>query len=267
MLVMMKKKQLKPGDRVPRYSWGPQILKPLIAQRGLSQAGVARQLAALDKQRNALHLSADQDRAHTKQFEDRVYKWTKGDVEHPRGPIMADLCRILSVEPGFFENVPAPGNPNLTMSRETPSRRSDFTLAAPIAISHASIPIRGRSMAGKEGALIFSSGDVVGRVDAPSDISVVPDAYAVYVTGDSMTPVYRPGHILIVNPYMPPNPHDDVVIQVTKDNGATIEGYVKRFLSMDEKHVKVCQFNPEQTLRFPRDQVVAIHTVIYGKRR
>lgn len=122
-------------------------------------------------------------------------------------------------------------------------------------------------MAGKEGALVFSPGDVIGMVDAPADIATVPDAYAVYVTGESMAPVYRPGHVLIINPYLPPNPQDDVVIQISRDNGATIEGFVKRYVGADEKHVKVSQFNPPQTIRFPVAQVIAVHSVVYSKRR
>lgn len=261
----------KPAQKTePKHSWGPGLLKPLLEEREISATELARKLVELELSRSGRHLSAANFAKEAKKMVNKVHSWTSGRVEHPRGQIMIDICRILGVEPNFFIRNVNPDDSKHFFSagaKRNIATSYEFVPTSAPTIRQSAIPIRGRSMGGSGGALIFSDDDVVGMTDAPADIAGVPDAYAVYVIGDSMQPVFRPGHVLIVNPHLPPNPQDDVVIQITRDHGATVEGYTKRFLSMDDETVKVCQFNPEKTLTFPRSQVVAIHTVCYGKRR
>jgi hypothetical protein len=41
-------------------------------------------------------------------------------------------------------------------------------------------------------------------------------------------------------------------------------GYVKRFVSMDSRTLKLAQFNPRKILEFPRANVVSVHRSIMG---
>src|SRR5262249_26816986 len=61
------------------------------------------------------------------------------------------------------------------------------------------IPVYGHAMGGKDGEFVLN-GNQVSEVLAPPNLSHVPDAYAVYVVGDSMEPRYFAGETVFVNP-------------------------------------------------------------------
>lgn len=128
----------------------------------------------------------------------------------------------------------------------------------------ARIPIRGQGMGGKDGALIFHNDQNLGDTEAPPKLADVPDAYAVYVIGDSMLERYRHGEVVYVHPYMPVRKDDDCVVQIKASDGDAPVGYIKRFISMDDKTLKLLQLNPRKTLTFPRNQVMAVHRIIMG---
>ena len=64
------------------------------------------------------------------------------------------------------------------------------------------IPAYGHAVGGKDGEFILN-GNQVTEVLAPASLSSVPDAYAVYVVGDSMEPRYFAGEVVFVNPRLP----------------------------------------------------------------
>ncbi|BBB99374.1 phage repressor protein C with HTH and peptisase S24 domain [Bradyrhizobium elkanii USDA 61] len=125
------------------------------------------------------------------------------------------------------------------------------------------IPIRGKGMGGKEGYLILAD-QYLGDVLAPPALVDVPDAYAVYVIGDSMLERYQHGEIVYVHPYAPVRKDDDCVIQISMGDGEPPHGFVKRFVSMDDAQLKVRQLNPKKVITFPRNKVLAVHRIIMG---
>lgn len=124
------------------------------------------------------------------------------------------------------------------------------------------IPLRGQSMGGKDGALIFGGDDNLGDILAPPSLSGVPGAYAVYVIGDSMLERFRHGEVVYVHPHMPVRKGDDCVVQIDMGNGDR-HGWVKRFVSMDDKFLKLTQLHPKRSLRFPRKSVISVHKVVF----
>lgn len=127
----------------------------------------------------------------------------------------------------------------------------------------ARVPVRGQAMGGSDGVLIFSDQNL-GDMLAPPSLADVPDAYAVYVVGDSMLERYQHGEVVFVHPYMPVRRNDDCVVQLREDEGGPLLGLVKRFQSLDDKNLKVLQLNPRKVLTFPRSRVVAVHRIIMG---
>lgn len=120
-------------------------------------------------------------------------------------------------------------------------------------------------MAGKEGVLFFAGDDdVVGHIEAPPRLAGVPDAYAVYVIGDSMSPRYEPGEVVCVNPYLPPRRDDYVVVKISEDNGVTVAGFIKRFIEMNERELRCSQLKPIKTLKWPRKNVIAVHRIVWA---
>ena len=118
-------------------------------------------------------------------------------------------------------------------------------------------------MEGRGGGLEFMTEgrDVVGVVDAPASISTVPGAYAVYVMDNTMQEALRQGYVAYVNPHVPVRKDDEVVIQANFDKDCTV-AWVRRFVSMDDKVVKVRQLNPPKVLTYARKDVVAIHRIV-----
>jgi phage repressor protein C with HTH and peptisase S24 domain len=73
------------------------------------------------------------------------------------------------------------------------------------------IPVRCAARGGDEQEMFLEDGPIDHR-PAPTFVSNVRDAYAIYVVGESMTPMYRPGQLLYVNPHKPLTPGRGVVI-------------------------------------------------------
>jgi phage repressor protein C with HTH and peptisase S24 domain len=127
----------------------------------------------------------------------------------------------------------------------------------------ARIPIRGTSMGGREGYLILGD-QYLGDVLAPPALVDVPDAYAVYVIGNSMLERYQHGEIVYVHPYAPVRKDDDCVVQISMGEGEPPHGFIKRFVSMDDNQLKVRQLNPKKVLTWPRAKVISVHRIVMG---
>jgi phage repressor protein C with HTH and peptisase S24 domain len=123
------------------------------------------------------------------------------------------------------------------------------------------IPVYGQAVGGKDGEFVLS-GNQVFEVAAPPSLSLVPNAYAVLVVGDSMEPRYFAGETVFVNPRLPISRGSFVVAQISKGEEAEPRAYVKRFVSQDAKRLRLEQYNPKKILEFPMSTVVAIHRIV-----
>jgi phage repressor protein C with HTH and peptisase S24 domain len=144
-----------------------------------------------------------------------------------------------------------------------PPQQNQNARIAELVRGFAKIPIRGVAMGGKDGYVILGE-QYLGDVLAPPALADVPDAYAVYMVGDSMLERYRHGEVCFVHPYAPVRKDDDCVIQIAMGEGEPPHGFIKRFISMDEKQLKVLQLNPRKVLTWPRNRVLAVHRIIMG---
>lgn len=173
-------------------------------------------------------------------------------------------------EPGTIDSkVPANGTPKGSVSDTEQFISKDVIsvqnarLGAPIP-GYTRVPLRGQGMGGKEGALIFTADDNFGEIEAPPRLHSVPDAYAVYVRGDSMLDRFRHGEVVYVHPYEPYKFDDDVVVQIQRGDGGPVLGYIKRFVSFDDRSLKVRQLHPKKTLTFPTNTVLAVHKIVFA---
>jgi phage repressor protein C with HTH and peptisase S24 domain len=149
----------------------------------------------------------------------------------------------------------------------TPQReRANARIGKPIEdpFSWQTIPVYGQAVGGVDGRFIFN-GQKITDVIAPPSLGNVAGAYAVYVVGDSMEPRYFAGETIYVHPRLPIRKGDFVVVQVKADDDHEHAplGYVKQFVSMDERRLKLTQYNPAKTLEFPRHSVISIHKIVF----
>ena len=127
----------------------------------------------------------------------------------------------------------------------------------------ARIPAYGQAVGGRDGEFILNGNRIV-DVLAPPSLAGVPDAYAVYVVGDSMEPRYFGGEAVFVNPRLPVRRGDFVVAQIAVVDGEPPHAYIKRFVARDARMLRLEQFNPRKTLAFPVGRVISVHRIIMG---
>jgi phage repressor protein C with HTH and peptisase S24 domain len=125
------------------------------------------------------------------------------------------------------------------------------------------VPVFGQAAGGSDGEYHFN-GTIVDYVSCPPGLEDVPDAYAVYVDGESMSPRYEPRDTVWVHPGKPALAGDDVVVQIEDNNhGLGPRGYIKRFVGWTDKVLRLHQFNPDKELTFSRKSVVSVHPVVF----
>tara|TARA_Y100001951_G_C11256073_1_gene249484 strand:- start:135 stop:788 length:654 start_codon:yes stop_codon:yes gene_type:complete len=105
------------------------------------------------------------------------------------------------------------------------------------------------------------------NVSAPVDYIVAHpnvaknvNAYAVMVSGVTMTPRFRAGEIVFCSPGIPPRAGDDVCI-IYKESQSTKKAIIKQFLNADEESIYVTQHNPVQQITVEKHLVESIHTI------
>jgi phage repressor protein C with HTH and peptisase S24 domain len=121
------------------------------------------------------------------------------------------------------------------------------------------LPIMGRAQAA-HGDVFTLEGARVGVTERPSYLEGVEDAFAVYVAGDSMSPRFKPGEMVYVNPNRPPAAGDDVLVEMTDGTGI-----IKELTKITATTLTVKQHNPPQTKTFDLKKVKRI-SLIQGLR-
>lgn len=123
------------------------------------------------------------------------------------------------------------------------------------------IPLYGQASAGKDGEFPWN-GEQIQPVLAPPALNGVRGAYAVLVAGDSMIPKYRSGDTVFVHPHRPAHRGDYVVVQIQGDEGQPPLAYVKRFVSLDLRTLRLEQLNPKKVLTFQAKRVRTIDRIV-----
>lgn len=137
---------------------------------------------------------------------------------------------------------------------------------APPVFSEDRIPVLGVARGGDDGRFEFN-GETVEYVPRPPNLIGVRRAYAIYVTGDSMLPRYRPGEMLWVNPHKPPEKYDDVVVQLhPASSSEPPEGLVKEFRAWTPSRLMLWQYNPAGEVEIERRLVKDVHLVVGSMR-
>lgn len=208
-------------------------------------------------------LAAKMGRAGDVPLIEKLYKYVGGKVEHPRGRMVADIAAAIGLsEAELRGTIPLTIAPKIPVPTGTEPEQN-ASIGVPIDLSHR-VPLMGRGMGGKDGAIIFNADENLGTVAAPPGLRGVPKAYAVYVVGNSMLDRYAQGEVVYVDPRLTPHKGDYVVAQIAMGDGEPDHGYVKRFISLDDKKLKLEQLNPRKFLTFPRTRVRAVHVIVMG---
>ena len=119
------------------------------------------------------------------------------------------------------------------------------------------IPVRSAARGGADQEMFLEDGPIDYR-PCPAFIQHVNEAYAIYVIGQSMTPMYRPGQLLYVNPHKPLLPGRGVVI--AKHSRAVI---IKELVRQTAFGLVVREYQPKaREFTVPHDEIMAAHSVV-----
>jgi len=189
----------------------------------------------------------------------------KGASEHPRGDTLTKLAGVLQVSEQWLLN----GGDAPAIPRVAPRPKPEFTHAdVPVPDRNSmplDLPVYGTAMGslvdGVEGIEVFST-MAVDMVRRPPGLMGVPNAYAIYVTGDSMEPAHPHGALRMVHPHRPVSPGDTVIVQTRHYAEAPAQGYIKTFRRRNGSMLVLEQLNPKATIQIPVQFVVSVHKVL-----
>lgn len=127
------------------------------------------------------------------------------------------------------------------------------------------IPLYGQAVGGVDGEFVLNEGNKLADIFAPPELESVSGAYAVTVSGESMSPRYDDGEVVYVHPKRRPVKGDYVVAQIHNPNeGAPPLAYVKRLVRYSEAGLVLEQLNPQKEMRFEHRAVVSVHVILLG---
>ncbi|NVJ70570.1 MAG: S24 family peptidase [Alphaproteobacteria bacterium] len=139
--------------------------------------------------------------------------------------------------------------------RKPPALQSHGRITQPFGAPR-DLPVLGRAQGGSDGNIVIDN-TAIDWTFRPADLQGVKDAFAVFVTGDSMLPKYKPQDLAYVRPRKPPQRGRYVLVE-TADHS----GFIKQFVKWDGATLVLKQFNPAQEVRIPREHVRKVLLVI-----
>ncbi|MQW89895.1 helix-turn-helix transcriptional regulator [Sinorhizobium saheli] len=122
------------------------------------------------------------------------------------------------------------------------------------------IPVFGQAVGGVDGEFLMN-GNVLYEVMAPPILSDISGAYAVSVSGDSMSPRYEDGEVCFVDPRRTVRRGDYVIAQIRLEEEGPLLAYVKKFVRHNTSELVLEQFNPPKELRFDAQTVHSVHYI------
>lgn len=129
--------------------------------------------------------------------------------------------------------------------------------------SEGDIPLHA-AVEGGPGELLIER-EPIDFIARPDRLAGVPDAYAVYVVGDSMVPEFEPGDIAFVHPRLPLVPNAACVFYTL--DGENDRAAIKRLVKQTQQLWTVQQWNPAKTFDLDRRKWPRAHRVDVSYKR
>lgn len=122
------------------------------------------------------------------------------------------------------------------------------------------LPIMGHAEAGEDGTFL-NDGAISGYAGRPASLIGVTGAYALIVHNLSMSPRYEPREIVEVDPNIPVQPNDYVVVQTADDRA-----FIKLLRRRTQRVIILEQYNPPKEIHFAPVDVAAMHLIVGAHR-
>jgi len=174
------------------------------------------------------------------------------------------VSRYLGVAPsastGAAAISPVTGAPALAARPTSVPESPVPEIPAPASLSR-DLPVRGTAVGGEDAGFDFN-GEVVDYVRRPPGLAGTQRAFAVFASGDSMSPRYEEGELVFVHPGRPATPGCDVIVELKGRDGEPGHCFLKRLIRRAEEELILRQFNPPKEVRISQRQVRAVYRVM-----
>ncbi len=149
------------------------------------------------------------------------------------------------------------------------SRSSEVDLARPRMdglVGDRDLPVFGSALGGPDGEMLVSF-EPIEWVRRPAPLEGVKGGFGFYMIGESMSPAFEPGDMVLCHPTKPPFSGQDVLV-IRQCDGGGQHALVKRLVRMDGGGVRLRQYSPPDEFDVPREDLVSIHLVVgkYSRR-
>ena len=175
-----------------------------------------------------------------------------------RADLLVVFAKALEVDPVTLlgnDNAPTVARPYRS---PPPPHHSGVPGAYDVPVGERDLPVFGVATGGDGNFLLPSDDRPLDWTYRPPQLRGVADAFAVFVRGDSMRPMFRPGQALWIHPHLPPIPEEGVLI-VKNDDLAL----VKEFVRGTATEIVVREYWPAQRdFSIPRHEIRHSYRVI-----
>lgn len=207
--------------------------------KGLSQAGLARLIGV--------------SQATIAKIESKKARGS----EH-LAKIVDALGLSISDFPDSAFEVKRGGRPNKDEDQPLPGFARDPAYWAHAAGLIGDVPLFAAAEGG-EGKL-YVDRDPIGTVARPPLLQGVKDGYAMFLSGESMSPEFEPGDILLINPRLPAIPGSPCVFYSIHEDEVRVRA--KRLIGSSTDSWRVIQHNPKQTFDLPKSEWAICHRIV-----
>lgn len=190
-----------------------------------------------------------------------VSRGAVGNWELGKGVKMSNLSKLADLASVRLDWLAYGRGPRLLSDEPNVPEPSNATKLGQVARSPVKIPQYGTAVGGEDGEFVLN-GNRLDDVFAPPSLSGIPQAYAVYISGDSMSPRYDDGDTVFVHPKRRVKKGDYVIAQIHLVEDDPPLAYVKKLVRWTEKELILEQFNPPKYLTFDGGQVSSVHYVL-----
>lgn len=195
--------------------------------------------------------------------------WIRDGLKKP-GKTQRGLADALHTDPAAISRLLA-GTRQLKASEIEPARAylegpadAGRSRQNPPALesNNVSLKVMGMAECGPDGWSLWN-GDVIQTTPRPANLAGVPDAYAVYISGDSMVPRYHPGELAHIHPWKPVTVGSYVLVQKKpKAPGEAPQAVIKRLAKRSGSKIVLEQFNPPKLFEIKTEEIVSMHRVV-----
>jgi len=211
----------------------------------------------LNKRRKELDLSWAELSRMTGIHVDNFYKYNAGKVDNPRGDTVRKIADALGTTELWLIH-------ELTANKQHKSDKIPSTLANMTSIEsmQKDLPVLGTASGSLGEGSFQINDDPIDFVRRPPAVLGVEGAYAIYVIGNSMEPVFEEKDLCIVHPGRPISIGDRVIIQMQNHEYDDIQAYIKELVRHSATSIFCKQYNPLATIEFKLKFVKSMHKVL-----